>query len=49
MAPSFWACLTEEFMNTVQRLPRSTGAVGKQAQAGEFLHVVAQSLGEGLQ
>ena len=24
-APSFWACLTEEFMNTVQRLPRSTG------------------------
>ena len=24
-APSFWACLTEEFMNTVQREPRSTG------------------------
>ena len=24
-APSFCACLTEEFMNTVQRLPRSTG------------------------
>ena len=24
-APSFWACLTLEFMNTVQRLPRSTG------------------------
>ena len=25
VAPSFWACFTEEFMNTVQRLPRSTG------------------------
>ena len=24
-APSFWACLTLEFMNTVQRVPRSTG------------------------
>ena len=24
-APSFCACLTEEFMNTVQRVPRSTG------------------------
>ena len=24
-APSFCACLTEEFMNTVQREPRSTG------------------------
>ena len=24
-APSFCACLTLEFMNTVQRLPRSTG------------------------
>ena len=24
-APSFWACLTELFMNTVQRDPRSTG------------------------
>ena len=26
VAPSFWACFTEEFMNTVQREPRSTGA-----------------------
>ena len=26
VAPSFWLCLTEEFMNTVQRVPRSTGA-----------------------
>ena len=26
-APSFWACFTEEFMNTVQRVPRSTGLV----------------------
>ena len=25
VAPSFWACLTEEFINTVQREPRSTG------------------------
>ena len=25
VAPSFWACFTEEFMNTVQREPRSTG------------------------
>ena len=24
-APSFCACFTEEFMNTVQRVPRSTG------------------------
>ena len=28
-APSFCACLTEEFMNTVQRVPRSTGAMEK--------------------
>ena len=26
VAPSFCACLTEEFMNTVQRVPSSTGA-----------------------
>ena len=26
VAPSFCACLTREFMKTVQRLPRSTGA-----------------------
>ncbi len=25
-APSFWACFTDEFINTVQREPRSTGA-----------------------
>ena len=25
LAPSFWACLTEEFMNTVHREPRFTG------------------------
>ena len=24
-APSFWACLTEEFINTVQREPSSAG------------------------
>ena len=27
VAPSFWACLTRLFMNTVQRLPKSTGAL----------------------
>ena len=27
VAPSFWACLTREFMKTVQREPRSTGLV----------------------
>ena len=27
VAPSFWDCFTEEFINTVQRLPRFTGAV----------------------
>ena len=25
VAPSFWACFTLEFMNTVQRVPRSVG------------------------
>ena len=25
VAPSFWACFTEEFMNTVHREPRFTG------------------------
>ena len=25
LAPSFWACLTLEFMNTVHREPRFTG------------------------
>ena len=29
--PSFWACLTLEFMNTVQRDPRSTGRLAKSA------------------
>ena len=27
LAPSFWACLTLEFMNTVQRDPRLTGCL----------------------
>ena len=36
-------------MNTVQREPRFTGLVGKQAQLGEIRDVVAQRLGEGLQ
>ena len=31
LAPSFWACLTEEFMKTVQREPRSTGAWERKA------------------
>ena len=29
VAPSFWDCFTDEFMNTVQRLPRFTGARAK--------------------
>ena len=29
LAPSFCACLTELFMNTVQRLPSSTGCFAK--------------------
>ena len=49
MAPSFWACLTELFMNTVQRLPRSTGRSAKRPSAGELLDVVAQRLRKGLQ
>ena len=32
-APSFWACLTREFMNTVQRVPRSTGCFGSTGPA----------------
>ena len=30
-APSFWACLTELFMNTVHRDPRSTGVSASRA------------------
>ena len=49
VAPSFWACLTEEFMNTVQRLPKVHGPLGEEAQLRKLLHVLAQGLGEGLQ
>ncbi len=35
VAPSFWACFTRLFMNTVQRLPRSTGAVAPTAAAAK--------------
>ena len=31
VAPSFCACLTREFMKTVQRLPRSTGLLAPTA------------------
>ena len=31
VAPSFCACLTREFMKTVQRLPRSTGLLARVA------------------
>ena len=48
-APSFWACFTEEFMKTVQRLPRSTGRSANSPRAAKLLHVIAQGLGEGLQ
>ena len=33
VAPSFWACFTRLFMNTVQRLPRSTGFSAEMAVA----------------
>ena len=36
-APSFCACLTLEFINTVQRLPRSTGCFAKSASCAKFL------------
>ena len=43
LAPSFWACLTLEFMKTVQRLPRSTD--GRQTgPGGELLYIIAQRL-----
>ena len=35
VAPSFCACLTELFMNTVQRLPRSTGRPAKRPSAAK--------------
>lgn len=31
VAPSFWACLTLEFMKTVQREPRSMGLLASRA------------------
>ena len=31
VAPSFCACFTRLFMNTVQRLPRSTGRLASMA------------------
>lgn len=35
LAPSFWACLMREFMKTVQRVPRSSGASPTRRIAGE--------------
>jgi hypothetical protein len=29
LTPSFWACFTEEFINTVQREPKSTAFFAK--------------------
>ena len=37
VAPSFWACLTLEFIKTVQRLPRSTGRSAKRPRAANSL------------
>ena len=37
LAPSFWACLTELFINTVQRLPRSTGRSANRPRAANSL------------
>ena len=36
-APSFWACFTELFMKTVQRLPRSTGRSANRPSAANSL------------
>ena len=36
-APSFCACLTDEFINTVQRLPRSTGLSANRPSAANSL------------
>ena len=49
LAPSFCACLTELFMNTVQRLPRSTGRSANSPSCGKLLDVIAQRLRKGLQ
>ena len=35
-APSFCACLTLEFIKTVQRVPRSTGAFANKASLAKF-------------
>lgn len=48
-APSFCACLTEEFMNTVQREPRSTGWVEARAFCVNSSNRQAHGHGEGLQ
>ena len=37
VAPSFWACFTLEFINTVQRLPRSTGRWAKRPSLAKSL------------
>ena len=45
-APSFCACLTEEFMNTVQREPRSMGCFANRPSLQEFLDGVTHRAGE---
>ena len=49
LAPSFCACLTEEFMNTVQREPRSTGVRANRPSFAKSSIVVSQRAGERLQ
>ena len=36
-APSFWACFTFEFINTVQRLPKSIGVFDSNASFAKSL------------
>ena len=43
-APSFWACFTLEFINTVQRVPRSTGCRAKRASFAKSFAVKPREL-----
>ena len=44
----FGSCLTDEFIKTVQREPKSTGYWEKRAALGKIGDAVAHGLGEGL-
>ena len=44
-APSCIACFTFEFMNTVQRVPKSYGCVARQASLPNLLHRITPATG----